>query len=392
MLKNSIGANKLRLFRNSLEAVFLERPNRYIIKAKTGSGIITAYCPNPGRLIEILTPGRRLILEKSEQHETVKRKTIYTTVAAYYHNRVIPLYSARANSIAENLVIPKLFLKLNWLKREVVTGNSRIDFVLGLKNRIFYLEVKACTLIEHGLAMFPDAPTSRGLKHLKELASITGNVLDNHIKVEAHVLFVIMNPDVNEFMPNIHTDYLFSKTIVQLSDKLKYHAVSIDTDKTGIASVSNFHIPINIERTSVNLSSGGVYLIRIRLKRKKEIATGKLGMLSYKAGYYIYVGSALNNIDSRISRHLRKSKKKHWHIDYLTSVADEIKAYPIRTKKTLECVLAHDISKIADSFVPNFGSSDCSCDSHLFYFSHNPELKKNFLRILFLYRHLKALQ
>lgn len=398
MLKNSTEASKFKLFRNSLEAIFLERPNRYIIKAEADSRIITAYCPNPGRLIEMLNPGRRLILEESREPGTIKRKTAYTVVAAYYHNRIIPLYSARANSIAENLIIPKLFPGLNWLRREVVTGKSRIDFVLGYKNKVIYLEVKACTLIEHGLAMFPDAPTSRGLKHIRELASLTGtftnlaNTRENTGRAEGHILFVIMNPDANEFMPNMHTDYTFSKTLIKLSDKLHFHTVSIETDKTGMASVSNFHIPFKIERASAGLSAGGIYMLLIHLKERRIIETGKLGVINYKSGYYIYVGSALNSIDLRITRHLRKTKKKHWHIDYLNEKADEIKAYPIRTGKPMECDLAGEVAKIADSFIPNFGSSDCNCSSHLFYFFQNPLHCEKFLKILFLYRHYKALQ
>jgi len=396
MSKNSTEAGKLKLFHNSLEAVFLERPNRYIIKAETASGIITAYCPNPGKLMEILIPGRRLILEEFEKQDKyrqdkLKRKTSYTVVAAYYHGRIIPLYSARANYAAEKLIIPVLFPEYKQLKREITIGKSRIDFVLEYNSKTVYLEVKACTLIEHGLAMFPDAPTGRGLKHIKELAELTGTFA-NRVITEGHILFVIMNPDADEFMPNMHTDFAFSETLLKLSAKLTIHTATVKTDKTGTASVSNLHIPFNKERLSANLSNGGIYVLLIHLKNNKSIKTGRLGLINYKAGYYIYVGSALNSINSRIARHLRKTKKKHWHIDYLTSGADEIKAYPIRTKKPLECDLAGEVSKISDSLIPDFGSSDCNCRSHLFYFSGNPAFKENFLDILFLYRHHKALQ
>ena len=385
MSKLFTGADKLKMFRNSKEAVFLERPNRYMVKASAGSKIIDAYCPNPGRLIEIFTSGRRLILEKSTN---AKRKTAYTVVGAYYNGKVIPLYSARANSIAENLIIPKLFPEHKHLKREVLLGRSRIDFKLTERDIEIYLEVKACTLVERGLAMFPDAPTKRGLKHMVELADIK----DRGVKSEGHILFVVMNPDALEFMPNIHTDFTFSKTLFKLAARLRYHYVSICTEADGNVMVKDFNLPFNIRRLSANLPAGGVYLLIIHIANRKVIKPGSLGEITLEPGYYIYAGSALKNLEKRITRHLRKFKKKHWHIDFLTSAAERIKAYPIRTTKRLECGLARAVAETADNFIPGFGSSDCKCGSHLFYFYENPEKDPKFLNLLFLYRHDKALQ
>ncbi|NOY07417.1 MAG: DNA/RNA nuclease SfsA [Spirochaetes bacterium] len=373
------------MFRNSKEAVFLERPNRYMVKASAGSKIIDAYCPNPGRLIEIFTSGRRLILEKSTG---AKRKTAYTVVGAYYSGKVIPLYSARANSIAENLIIPELFPEYKHLRREVLLGRSRIDFKLTERDIEIYLEVKACTLVERELAMFPDAPTKRGLKHMMELAGIK----DRGAKSEGHILFVVMNPDALEFMPNMHTDFNFSKAMLKLAGGLKYHCVSICTEADGNVMVKNFNLPFNIRRLSANLPAGGVYLLIIHTVNRKIIEPGSLGEIILEPGYYIYTGSALKNLEKRIARHLRKFKKKHWHIDFLTSEAEKIKAYPIRTTKRLECSLAQAVAETADNSIPGFGSSGCKCGSHLFYFREDPEKDSKFLNLLFLYRHDKALQ
>ena len=86
----------------------------------------------------------------------------------------------------------------------------------------------------------------------------------------------------------------------------------------------------------------------------------------------IYVGSAMKNLEARISRHMRKRKKKHWHIDYLRDHADEIHALPIRTSKRIECELAEAIASLMRPVHVGFGCSDCKCATHLFYNKSNP--------------------
>jgi Uri superfamily endonuclease len=95
---------------------------------------------------------------------------------------------------------------------------------------------------------------------------------------------------------------------------------------------------------------------------------GKLGKISFRPGYYIYIGSALNNIYKRVSRHIVKSKKKFWHIDYLTSDRNFCvqKIYIINRPDRLECKKAGELGKFLD-VIEGFGSSDCRCSGHLFY-------------------------
>jgi len=121
----------------------------------------------------------------------------------------------------------------------------------------------------------------------------------------------------------------------------------------------------------------GSYILVIFLSKKVKIEIGALGALSFFKGYYLYVGSAMGNngsttLENRVKRHLSDSanKKLHWHIDYL--LYDEnfliIKLYIVPSLMRLECVIARDIQEVSDSFIKNFGSTDCSCKSHLFYF------------------------
>ena len=111
------------------------------------------------------------------------------------------------------------------------------------------------------------------------------------------------------------------------------------------------------------------YWLIIQLNNSSTIKVGKLGEMDFKKGYYVYVGSALNSIDSRVRRHLSKEKKLFWHIDYLLNSPNSNVEEVIleRSPEKWECNVAVEISKKGIS-TDRFGCSDCKCSSHLFYF------------------------
>ena len=115
----------------------------------------------------------------------------------------------------------------------------------------------------------------------------------------------------------------------------------------------------------------GIYALIITLEEDKNICVGKLGPVDFKEGYYVYIGSALNSLEGRINRHHRKDKKLHWHVDYLLNEGRIVEILCFETTKRLECTFARTFQKTLDS-IKNFGSSDCSCESHLFYSKDNP--------------------
>jgi len=121
----------------------------------------------------------------------------------------------------------------------------------------------------------------------------------------------------------------------------------------------------------------GSYILVIFLKANSIIKIGSLGRISFPNGYYLYVGSGMGNFGSttlinRIKRHLLNSdqKKLHWHIDYLLKNTNSIitQLYLIPSLKYLECIIAQELGEISEDKIKNFGSSDCKCKSHLFYF------------------------
>jgi Uri superfamily endonuclease len=122
----------------------------------------------------------------------------------------------------------------------------------------------------------------------------------------------------------------------------------------------------------------GAYILVMKLKSNKNIRVGSLGKLEFNKGFYCYVGSAIGSttIENRCKRHLMKNKKMKWHIDYLRREAEIVSIVAIPSKNKIECIVSRKILKQADSFILKFGCSDCSCNSHLFYFKNKESLYK----------------
>ncbi|MCX6662111.1 MAG: GIY-YIG nuclease family protein [Euryarchaeota archaeon] len=110
----------------------------------------------------------------------------------------------------------------------------------------------------------------------------------------------------------------------------------------------------------------GGYLLVMELQKDTSIMVGRLGLVDFQKGCYVYVGSALNGLERRIQRHLRKQKKMHWHIDYLLPFTEVVDVFYKESTRRQECRIAGVFERNFTG-VPGFGCSDCSCESHLFY-------------------------
>lgn len=111
----------------------------------------------------------------------------------------------------------------------------------------------------------------------------------------------------------------------------------------------------------------GIYALIIYVSKEKNVRVGSLGLLTFKRGFYVYVGSAQNNLERRITRHFDKSKRVFWHIDYLLKDEDAeiVNVLFKRASREEECHLALALSSSYEP-IKGFGSSDCKCQSHLF--------------------------
>jgi len=118
----------------------------------------------------------------------------------------------------------------------------------------------------------------------------------------------------------------------------------------------------------------GTYPLVIKLYKDASITVGKLGVIYFKKGYYVYIGSASNGLQQRIQRHLRTYKKIHWHIDYFLPYTEIVNIFYKENTRKEECKIARLFKKNFIN-IPGFGCSDCSCKSHLFH-GHLKELSQ----------------
>ena len=108
------------------------------------------------------------------------------------------------------------------------------------------------------------------------------------------------------------------------------------------------------------------YILVLHLPEQRRMNVGRLGTVAFKPGIYFYVGSGGRSPLKRIVRHIKKSKRKHWHIDFLTVQSKVIGAFILEADISLECALARCLAGCFEP-VGGFGSSDCRCGSHLFF-------------------------
>lgn len=370
----------MNLFRNLEQGIFRTRPNRFIVECMVDGKNISTYLPNPGRLRELLVPGKTVYLVPQE---SFTHKHRYMCVAVEKDGTPVMLHTHRNNDVARHLIEHSRVPGLEGAKviqPEITVGRSRFDFLLRHKGKDVVLEVKSCTLFSGTTAMFPDALTVRGRKHLKELSSITGG------QTKSAVLFIVHSPHVQYFMPEFHTDLEFSKTLLSVSSNVMVKAVSVHwrKDLSLGKGVRNLIIPWDVIRNEAH--DRGAYIVILRLKRDAKISVGNLGPIRFQKGYYIYIGSAKRNLSKRLARHQRKRKNLFWHIDYLRQYTDHCASLPVRASTHLECKIANALKGISLWSIPRFGSSDCGCYSHLFGMRDNPDLFSPFIQLLLDFR------
>ena len=199
------------------KGIFRSRPNRFLgsmdITSPKKKMAVKVHIHDPGRLKELLYPGNRVILRKAEG---TGRKTEWDLIAAYYGGNWILAHSGYHREIAEWIIKNQEvspFGKLNSIRPEARFGSSRLDFLLVNKNgKKIWVEVKGCTLVKDGVALFPDAPTKRGSRHIRHLIEAkTGGD-------RAAIIILVFRQDAECFAPNAETDPDFSNTFYSALD------------------------------------------------------------------------------------------------------------------------------------------------------------------------------
>ena len=190
---------------NTLPAVFLSRPNRFVAQVLLEGAEVTVHVKNTGRCRELLIPGVRVWLTKSGNP---KRKTAYDLIAVEKGARLINLDAQAPNAVFAQWAQAGRFIPgLDSLKAEQTFGDSRFDFSWTAGKRRGFVEVKGVTLEENGAVYFPDAPTQRGGKHLRGLMDCLSQ------GYEAAVCFIVQMEGVDFFSPNDRTHPAFGDAL-----------------------------------------------------------------------------------------------------------------------------------------------------------------------------------
>ena len=192
-------------YKKVVEGRFISRPNRFIAYVEIDGKAETVHVKNTGRCKELLTDNATVYLSVSDNPQ---RKTKYDLIAVKKGELLINMDSQIPNDVCEKwLKKGILFSDKAIIKREYTYKKSRFDFYIEDGDRKAFLEVKGCTFEKNGVAMFPDAPTERGVKHIKELVK---SVKEGY---EAYVLFVIQMKGIYEFLPNDETHKAFGDAL-----------------------------------------------------------------------------------------------------------------------------------------------------------------------------------
>lgn len=194
-------------YKNIVEGRFISRPNRFIAHIDINGCEEVCHVKNTGRCRELLVPGAPVFLEKSDNPN---RKTAYDLIGVIKNGIMINMDSQIPNKVVEEWLQSSQVLFDNpSIRREKTYGKSRFDFYIEDGQRKAFIEVKGVTLEDHGIASFPDAPTERGIKHIKELERC---MEDGY---EAYLFFVIQMKGMQKMQPNWERHPAFGEALVQ---------------------------------------------------------------------------------------------------------------------------------------------------------------------------------
>lgn len=202
---------------------FIERPNRFIALVEIDGRTERCHVKNTGRCKEIFLPGTTVVLEEPDNPN---RKTPFDVIAAYKGDRLINIDSQAPNkTFLEFLPSSGIISDIEEIRPEYTHGDSRFDVFVKYAKGEAFIEIKGVTLEKDGLTLFPDAPTERGLKHVRELMQCVDEGYD------AYIVFVVQMKDVNGFTPNYEMHKEFGDAVKEASEK-GVHVLAFDCDVT----------------------------------------------------------------------------------------------------------------------------------------------------------------
>src|SRR5271157_4797679 len=192
-----------------IPATFLVRENKFLVTARMEDDTtIQAFLADPGRLKELLVPSCKVFLVKASNP---RRKTSFDMVAVDHEGLIVSVDTRVPNRYVRRLLDEGYLFEgtFDGIRPEYPYKDSRIDFLAWKGDKKFLIEVKSVTLVENGIALFPDAPTTRGTRHVRELTNCRED------GYEPVLVFVIQRPDAVSFRPNDAIDPDFTSALVE---------------------------------------------------------------------------------------------------------------------------------------------------------------------------------
>lgn len=203
---------------------FIRRPNRFIALVELDGREQVCHVKNTGRCKELLLPGARVLVQ---QADNPARKTAFDLIAVYKGSRLVNIDSQAPNRVAAEY-LPRLLPGLSLLRPEVVYRDSRLDFYYERPGQRGFVEVKGVTLEQNGGALFPDAPTARGIRHLQTLRAAVEEGF------AAHVLFVVQLQGAEYFSPNPEDPAFSAALRAAAQNGVSVHAVDCVVRPDGV--------------------------------------------------------------------------------------------------------------------------------------------------------------
>lgn len=223
-------------YANMVSGTFQARPNRFIAHIDIAGKTEICHVKNTGRCRELLTPGATVWCQV---FDSPTRKTKYDLIAVQKGDRLINMDSQAPNRAAKTWLSQGGLGSIQQLRAEVTHGDSRFDFSFVKDGKPCFLEVKGVTLEHHGVCAFPDAPTARGVKHLKGLTQAA------RAGFGAYVLFVIQMQDVAYLHPNDITDPAFGKALREAA-AVGVHVLAVDCAVTPDSMKIQDFVPVKL--------------------------------------------------------------------------------------------------------------------------------------------------
>ena len=227
-------------YNEMLEGRFVRRRNRFIAEVLVNDVMEEVHVRNTGRLRELFIKDVPVLLEPAANPE---RKTRFSLVCVKKNEQWISVDSTAPNQVVEEMVRKgRLFSDVNYVQREKTFGKSRFDLYVEHAGKKHYIEVKGVTLEVDGVAKFPDAPTERGVKHIRELMEAKKQ------GYEASIVFVIQMKGVCAFKPNWATHPLFGEVLKEARNQgVDILAIDCIVTKDGIEGDSKVPVVLDEE-------------------------------------------------------------------------------------------------------------------------------------------------